>query len=177
MILDIYSLRKDAKEYFEYYLNPDVEKLYKKYEEIIFKELKRVKRRAWHKECAARPSVIKKAIKEFDSFGSGKEWTVKLMFSTVENALHISAETLTTVKYAEALCKILQDCMLTANECGCFTTYADRILMLTKLDDTGSGQMGLRQYYLRALHAIDMKTEYYRMFPPEEMYKKTLTGL
>ncbi|MDE7153348.1 MAG: hypothetical protein K2O00_02735 [Muribaculaceae bacterium] len=177
VILDIYSLRKDAKEYFEYYINPDVDKLFRKYEDKIFKELKRVKKRFWRKETAARPSVIKRAIKEFESFGSGKEWTVKLMFSTVENALHISSDTQPTVKHADAISNILQECMLSANECGCFKEYAERILILTKLDDSGVGDIALRKRFLRALHAIDMRTEYFHQLPPDEYYKKTLTGL
>lgn len=178
VVLDLYTLRKDAKEYFEYYLKPDVDSLYNKYEEKIFKELNRVKRyHHYIKNCASRISHIKRMIKEFDSFGSGKEWTVKLMFSTVEAALILSSNSRYTDSYSLALGTLLQEAMLEANDCGRFQEYSGRILMLTKLDETGFGTKSLRCIYLRSLHEIGMKTEYFNLLPPEKITKKTLNGL
>ena len=177
VVIDMYSLRKDAKEYFEYFLNPDVNRLYAKYEEKIFKELKRSKIYRCSPISSARITTIKRAIKEFDSFGSGKEWTVKLMFTTVESALILSTVVATTESYGKSLAALLQETMLEADAAGCFAEYANRILTLTKLDDSGLGSTTLRSLYLRALHEIGLKTEYIDLLPPIKTPKKTLTKL
>lgn len=177
VVIDMYSLRKDAKEYFEYFLDPDVKRLYAKYEEKIFKELKRTKRHGYRYTSAARITTIKRTIKEFNSFGSGNEWTVKLMFTVVEAALILSNSMIYTEAYCESLASFLQDTMLEADAAGCFTQYANRILMLTKLDDTGLGSTTLRYFYLRALHEIGLQTEYIDLLPPIKTPKKTLTKL
>ena len=39
LILEVYAARKDAKEYFEFFLNPDVGKLLDKYELAVSKNL------------------------------------------------------------------------------------------------------------------------------------------
>lgn len=69
MILDLYAARKEVKEYFEFYMNPDIEKLNEKYFKVINKELQRTK---WG-YSKARVTKIKKAIKDFDSFSPGYE--------------------------------------------------------------------------------------------------------
>ena len=177
VVTDLYSLRKDAKEYFEYYLKPDVNALYRKYEEKIFKELRRVKRYHRREMCASRITNIKRTVKEFESFGSGKEWTVKLMFNVVESALILSSSVMYSEKYSDSLSSFLQDAMLEADLCGEFKPYAGRIIMLTKLDDSGVGTRSLRRCYIRALHEIGLETEYIKLLPPEKISKKRLTGL
>lgn len=52
MMVDLYSRRKDFKEYFEFFLNPDVKKLTAKYHDLISKELARVKRGARSKPAS-----------------------------------------------------------------------------------------------------------------------------
>ncbi len=177
VVTEMYSLRKDAKEYFEYYLNPDVNKLFRTYEEKIFTELKRVKRHHYREESKARITTVKRAIKEFDSFGSGKEWTTKLMFDTVESALILSSTIPYTTKYAASLGALLQDTMLEADACGHFNEYAGRIVNFTRLDKSGLGAKWLREIYLRSLHEIGMQTEYIDLLPPIKMSKKTLSKL
>lgn len=75
LILDLYSARKDAKEYFEFFLNPDVDSLFEKYCNVIDKEMNRSK----YGECMARISKIRAAIKDFASFDVGSEAVLKLM--------------------------------------------------------------------------------------------------
>ncbi len=84
LILEVYAARKDAKEYFEFFLNPDVGKLLDKYELAVSKELNRTKRGGYGK---ARISFIKKQIKEFASFQPGFESEIELMFYTISYAL------------------------------------------------------------------------------------------
>ena len=84
LILDVYDARKEAKEYFEFFLNPDVARLQAKYEAAIAKELDRVKRGGY---CKARISVIKKLIKEFSSFQPGFDAEIELLFYTIGYAM------------------------------------------------------------------------------------------
>lgn len=82
MILDIYSARKDAKEYFEFYLNPDVNALLAKYRTAIYKEFERTRRG----RSTARISRIKKAIRQFDSFSAGASYTITLILDSIRAA-------------------------------------------------------------------------------------------
>ena len=83
MILDVYDARKEIKEYFEFFLNPDVDKLKEKYKVAISRELSRSKR-GYSK---ARISVIKKLIKEFASFQPGFEAEIDLYYYAVSFAM------------------------------------------------------------------------------------------
>ena len=96
MVLDLYTARKDFKEYFDFYLNPDVEKLSAKYRELISKELNRTKRGGYSK---ARISFIKNQIKEFSSFKPGYEAELDLLcytfaYGVSNERFHYYSETL-----------------------------------------------------------------------------------
>lgn len=82
IILDAYKARPEIKEYFEFYLNPDVEKLSEKTRKIIVKEYGRSK---W-RNSKARVSVINKAIKKFESFQPGAEATIDLLLFILNTA-------------------------------------------------------------------------------------------
>ena len=69
LLLEAYEARKETREYFEFFLNPDVGKLSQKYEAAIAKEFARVKRRY----CRARMSNVKAALRDFASFQPGDE--------------------------------------------------------------------------------------------------------
>lgn len=69
LILELYSSRPEMKEYFEFYLNPDVAALREKHYKLIDKELRRSK---WGMS-KARVSKLKQTIKKFESFSPGFE--------------------------------------------------------------------------------------------------------
>jgi hypothetical protein len=79
IILDAYDARKETKEYFEFFLNPDVDALFEKYDLKIRKELNRSK----HGYSKARVNQIKGALKEFESFGVDPDSVMKLMVYTL----------------------------------------------------------------------------------------------
>lgn len=76
IILNAYDSSPKAKEYFEFFLNPDVDALMQKRLEAIIKEVNRTK---WG-ECKARISVIRREIKEFACFGVGVEKYAMLVY-------------------------------------------------------------------------------------------------
>lgn len=75
IIMEAYSRRPEIKEYFEFFLNPDVRKLFEKYMKVVEKELGRVKWRM----SKARVTVMKRAVSTFISFGPPPEDILEFM--------------------------------------------------------------------------------------------------
>ena len=73
IVIDAYGIGGAAKEYFDFFLNPDTEKLLEKMENDIVKELRRVK---WG-YCRARVSLIKKAVDKVISFNTDVVTAIK----------------------------------------------------------------------------------------------------
>lgn len=84
VILEMYDKRKDAKEYFNFYLNPDSKKLREKYEKKIFSEIKRSK----YGRSKARITAIRKSLTEFESFSPDAEEIFTLYLNTITNLLY-----------------------------------------------------------------------------------------
>ena len=82
-ILDIYDCNKAAKDYLEFFLNPDVGKLRAKFDRALFKELKRSK---WG-NSKARISVIRRLLKDFLGFQPGAEAVHDAMLGVIVAAL------------------------------------------------------------------------------------------
>ncbi|MDO5394509.1 MAG: DUF6155 family protein [Bacteroidales bacterium] len=83
LILDVYTARKEARDYFEFFLDPDVEKLTDKTWRLIEKEMGRSKRGY----LACRFSHIMKMLKDYESFGPGADNVLSLMIRTFTLAL------------------------------------------------------------------------------------------
>lgn len=79
VILELYDAKKEAREYLEYYVNPDENKMFDKYHSIILKEFFPTKGRA-----KGRTSVCKKAIKDFLVLHPSPKLIAELKFSFVE---------------------------------------------------------------------------------------------
>ncbi len=79
IILDAYSAKNEIKEYFEFFLNPDIDKLLEKHRNIITKELSRTK---WG-HSKARVTILKKAVKDFLGFAPGTKVELDMFFSTL----------------------------------------------------------------------------------------------
>lgn len=85
VILNAYSSSKEAKEYFEFFLNPDPEVLFKKKLEVVVKEFNKSKR-GYSK---ARVSVMRAAVKQLEDYGVGTEWVVKLMAEILRSIIAV----------------------------------------------------------------------------------------
>lgn len=79
MILNLYSARKEAKEYFDFFLNPDCEKLLEKHRDAIKKEAMRAKRG----QAKFRITAIKRIIKSFESYDPGAEYVLRMMLTAL----------------------------------------------------------------------------------------------
>ncbi|MGM9872028.1 MAG: DUF6155 family protein [Muribaculaceae bacterium] len=80
IILDAYNVNPEFKQYFDFFLNPDVSKYREKKLDLIKKELNRSK---WG-SSKARTSVINKIVKEFIAYNIGAEETILFMLHTLQ---------------------------------------------------------------------------------------------
>lgn len=89
IIVTLYGARKEAKEFLEFYLTPDVEEKAEKAWRKITKEFNRRK----YGMISPRMSRVKEAIKDFASLQPGEEEVVKLTLRTVQEAVIQSTRT------------------------------------------------------------------------------------
>lgn len=81
IVLDAYDVRPEIKEYFEFFINPDAEKLLAKYIEKAEKEIYKQKRRRY---CGARVSVVRGLVKLITSYKPGPETVIDFMTAVLE---------------------------------------------------------------------------------------------
>lgn len=79
VVLDAYAARREIKAYFDFFINPDVEKLIDKYEKDIAKEFSRSK---WGRS-KARISHITRLLKDFEGYNPGAEHVVAVYLFTI----------------------------------------------------------------------------------------------
>ena len=80
LVLELYSAKKEAKEYLEYYACPDEEGKLEEYKAIIREEFYPVRRR----DPQLRFSVCRKAVADFKNFKPSKNAIAELMVSYME---------------------------------------------------------------------------------------------
>lgn len=105
IILDAYSARKEMRAYFEFFLNPDVDRLKEKYLAAIGKELQRRKHRVW----AARITVVRRAIREFASFDPGAEYVLGIMLETIRLILQLERVDYLSEAFEKGTKKLVED--------------------------------------------------------------------
>ncbi len=101
IILEAYDSRKEIKEYFEFFLNPDIDTVARKTKTAIEKELNRV-RRYYSK---ARVTVVKKLLAVF----AGYKPTPELMLEVMIETLAMIARVEYNFNISEALYKFSQN--------------------------------------------------------------------
>ncbi len=146
MILDAYDAKKEIKEYFDFYVNPDVEKLTEKFKVAISRQFARNKRGY----CKARISIIKKLIKEFQAFQPGFEAQLELLHYTVTFALLSEA----SFYFSDTLINGIALIMTQAVELADRNFVADKTLekLTTMLDDEHAGSKYFRRFLRNSLN-------------------------
>ena len=149
VILNAYDSSKEAKAYFEFFLNPDVDALLEKKVDIIAKELGRSK----HGYCKARISHIRAAIKDFAAFGVGPDYVARLMYYTLRMLVgHYG-----TTRYPDTLIngtlKLVRDYIIYANS---HDMAASALANINELCASSLGTKYLRErIYTVATMAVD----------------------
>lgn len=80
VILSAYDSSKEAKAYFEFFLNPDADAFIEKKTEEIAREIRRVRR---GRIAKFRGSFIRATIKGVADYGIGPEYVANLMYKTL----------------------------------------------------------------------------------------------
>lgn len=145
LVLEAYEARKEIKQYFDFFIDPDAARLAEKYKAAIDKELKRSKRG----HSRARTSVIKRALKDFSSFQPGFEYELDLMFHTIAMAMIAEAQLNFTEAQCNAYGKLLLDMIALADR----NLVADKILSRTTsmLDNPKAGSVYFRRFLKKLL--------------------------
>lgn len=86
MVIEMYDVRKEAKEYLEYYANPDENGKLEEYKDIICAEFYPEGRRL----PKARLSVCRKAVADFKKLKPSADALAELMLSYMENAIEFT---------------------------------------------------------------------------------------
>lgn len=135
LILDLYSARPQAKEYFEFFLNPDEKELYKKYVKIIEKEAYRVKRR----KLCARVSYLNACIKDFASFGVSASAVIDLTLHVASIILILERAYYMTDTLHKNGGKLIVAALARANDAGLFKETMQRIEKLLAIPQIRPG--------------------------------------
>ncbi len=123
LILDLYSARPQAKEYFEFFLNPDEKKLYDKYIKLIEKEVYRSKRGV----LCARVSHLTAYIKDFASFGVSASVVIDLILHIARIILILERVYYMTDTLRNSGGKFIVAALARANDAGLFKETMQRI--------------------------------------------------
>lgn len=86
MVIEMYDARKEAKDYLEYYANPDENGKLEEYKDIICAEFYPDGRRL----PKARLSVCRKAVADFKKLKPSADALAELMLSYMENAIEFT---------------------------------------------------------------------------------------
>lgn len=142
IILDAYDARKETKEYFEFFLNPDVKKMIEKCDEKIRKEINKSK----HGYAKFRITVIKNVIKDFASLNPGHEHVINLMMTTIVNLVGESVFLYFSDAQDRSVMRLVTDTLSYADKHGYFPQVATEILKLA--NNSRFGQQYIRQQLL-----------------------------
>lgn len=80
LILDLYSARKEAREYLDFFINPDIDNLLALTSGLIDREVRRKGKHGYNKP---RITHIRKLIRDVASLNPGPEYVVRLMTGTI----------------------------------------------------------------------------------------------
>ena len=143
VILDVYDVSKEAKQYFEYFLHPNPDALLEKKVDIIAKEINRAKRGY----CKARISRIRAEIKEFESYGVGAEYVCRLMGYT----LRMLTGEYAYVRYTDALLASVRK--FTAENVVYANKHEMLSQMMSEINSLDSSQLGTPNFRRMVLNA------------------------
>lgn len=144
VILDAYDARKEIKEYFDYFLNPDPQALIEKFMKAAHKELTRTRRGGYSK---ARISYFRKMLKEFDAFQPGWDSEIEVRLQLLERMLEIEKY----IDFGEPMIKgaatLANELLAVADRNEAFPATMERLQTLLLNEDKGT--RSFRSYITR----------------------------
>lgn len=126
IILDMYSARKEAKVYLDFFVDPDIDTLMENTRKALYKELNRVKKRA----LSPRWTVLRRTIKDVETLNISPEHVIELMQYTLHNAITDYADYYVSITYPSGMERFLE----TTIKYGDTHCVLDRVLPLLMTD-------------------------------------------
>jgi hypothetical protein len=130
IILRTYTARKEFKEYYEFFLDPNIEKLNEKYQKAIVTESNRTK---WG-YSKLRVSKVRNMLKEYMSFDPGAEYVLDMIFWTIRRLMVIFSFYRSTDSQLNCIPKLLADSLKYAEDNEIFIYWKDRAEKLPHLN-------------------------------------------
>lgn len=149
IILDIYDCNKSAKDYLEFFINPDVEKLRDRFDRAVTKELSRSK---WGRS-KARISLIRRLLKDFQSFQPGAEAVSGAMLQIITAALAWQHRLDYPQTLADGIAGILEQYVIFCDSHGMLDAALERLDSLLG-SSSAAGAPRLRRFLLSRLDAV-----------------------
>lgn len=118
VILGVYKVSKEAKEYFEYFIDPQPEKLFDANLNLIHKEFNRTK---YGRISKARISKIRAILRNFILLEPGFELVERLYIATFELAANARKLLSFPPALIHGVCRLAVDLLKLANQNDCFT--------------------------------------------------------
>lgn len=146
IILNAYDARKEFKEYFEFFLNPDVGAMMSKVELEIMKECRKSK----HSYAKFKITNIKNTIKNFQGLNPGVEHVSDMMLVTIFHLMDMCYALYVADKQYDTIAKFVADSLTYADKNGCFEPFVTRLIEFCKnrrFDD-----MYIKDMVIRAIH-------------------------
>lgn len=151
LLLDAYSARKEIKEYFDFFVDPDVEKLDARYHQAIRKEFDRVRRGGY---CKAKVTVLRRYLKEYASFQPGYENEINLHEFLVRTAMEAER----VLNFSEGQMRCVAAVIKQMVELADLNLCVDRVMprLLALLSDETCGSRYFRRYLRDELASIEI---------------------
>lgn len=119
LVLELYGARKEAKEYLEFFINPDIDVKQEEAKQEIAKELGRVHRHSY----SPRMSRIKASVKKFASYSPGEDLLCDLMTWTFEKMCHQANGRYFKPAFENGCVSFLKDTIKQIDKAGMTETY------------------------------------------------------
>lgn len=144
VILNTYDSSKEARDYLEFFINPDADKLLDDKTQLIAKEISRVRRGGYSK---FRISYIRGIIKGFAAYGVSPDYVCRIMSNTISMLTGHSRYYYYTETQTKGMFKLVAD----------YIVYADRHEMLQsaiefidRLSHSDLGKQSIRKALMQA---------------------------
>lgn len=123
LILDLYAARKDAKDYLDFFVNPDIDTRLEKAYSIIDREMSRSSRG----RSTTRITRIKNAVNSITSLRAGPQANADVLLHVVKEACAMSGRVFVKDSLRTAFATLLQRLVSEADAAGMLSSYLPEI--------------------------------------------------
>ncbi len=123
LILELYSARKEAKDYLDFYVSPDIDARLEKVKTAIAKESRRTSR------GYARPRMtrIRRSISDISSLNPGSEPVLEIMTFAIEEMCRVGTMRYIKDTTSKNVAKLLTETLKLADVAGMMDVYFPRL--------------------------------------------------